>query len=83
MIKSFYLNNIVYYIAGSAAIIFTISYFQPALFRIAGLILLLLALAVAVDMLLAYSKRNGILAERMVSDRFSIGDANKVVITVG
>jgi uncharacterized protein (DUF58 family) len=80
MIKGFYLNNIVYYIAGSAAIIFTISYFQPALFRIAGLILLLLALAVGVDMLLVYSKRNGILAERMVTDRFSIGDANKVVI---
>jgi uncharacterized protein (DUF58 family) len=80
MIKSFYLNNIVYYIAGSVAAIFVISYFQPALFRIAGLILLLLALAVAVDMLLAYSKRKGIFAERMVSDRFSIGDANKVVI---
>lgn len=80
MIKSFYLNNIVYYIAGSAAIIFTISYFQPALFRIAGLILLLLGIAIAVDMLLVYSKGNGISAKRVVADRFSIGDANKVFL---
>jgi uncharacterized protein (DUF58 family) len=80
MVKSFYLNNIVYYIAGSVAGIFVLSYFQPALFRIAGLILLLLGIAVAVDMLLAYSKQKGILAERIVADRFSIGDANKVVL---
>ena len=30
--------------------------------------------------MLAYSKRNGIAAERVLSDRFSIGDLNKVII---
>jgi uncharacterized protein (DUF58 family) len=80
VIKSFYLNNLVYYIAGSAAVIFVLSYFIPALYRIGGLILLLLAIAVVVDSILAYSKRTGIDAERIVSDRFSIGDANKVII---
>jgi uncharacterized protein (DUF58 family) len=82
MIKSFYLNNIVYYIAGSAAVVFVVSYFQPAMFRIGGLILLLLGIAVLVDAILVYSKRNGIVADRIVSDRFSIGDANKVVINI-
>ena len=80
MIKSFYLNNIVYYIAGSAAIIFVLSYFNPALFRIAGLVLLLLGIAIAVDTLLVYSTKNGVKAKREVSDRFSIGDDNKVFI---
>ena len=80
MIKSFYLNNIVYYIAGSAAVVFVISYFQPAMYRIGGLILLLLAIAVVIDALLIYSKKNGIEANRIVADRFSIGDANKVTI---
>ena len=80
MTKSFYLNNLVYYIAGSAAVVFVISYFQPAMFRIGGLILLLLAIAAGIDMLLVYSRKNGIEAERIVADRFSIGDPNKVII---
>jgi uncharacterized protein (DUF58 family) len=80
LIKSFYLNSIVYYIAGSAAVVFVLSYFFPAWFRIGGLILLLLLIAVVIDTILVYSKRNGVQAERIVSDRFSIGDANKVFI---
>ncbi|MGB3005676.1 MAG: DUF58 domain-containing protein, partial [Chitinophagaceae bacterium] len=80
MIKSFYLNNIVYYIAGSAAVVFALSYFFPAFFRIGGLILLLLGIAILADTLLVYSKKKGIQASREVSDRFSIGDPNKVAI---
>jgi uncharacterized protein (DUF58 family) len=59
-----------------------LSYFEPAFFRIAGLILLLLAIAIAVDALLVYTKRKGVEAERMVTDRFSIGDSNKVVLLI-
>jgi uncharacterized protein (DUF58 family) len=80
LIKSFYFNNIVYYIAGASAIVYVLSYFEPALYRIAGLILLLLAIATAVDMLLVYARKNGILAGREVPERFSIGDPNKVII---
>ena len=80
MIKSFYLNNIVYYIAGSAAVVFVLSYFFPAWFRIGGLILLLLLMAVVIDAILVYGKKNGMAAERIVSERFSIGDDNKVFI---
>ncbi|MBI5856782.1 MAG: DUF58 domain-containing protein [Sphingobacteriales bacterium] len=82
MIKSFYLNNIVYYIAGSAAVVFVLSYFFPAWYRIGILILLLLLMAVVVDAILVYSKKNGIGAERIVSERFSIGDPNKVFINL-
>lgn len=80
MIRSFYLNNIVYYVAGVAAAVFVLSYFYPAWFRIGNLILLLLLLAVAIETLLAYSKKKGIKAERLLADRFSIGDDNKVAI---
>ena len=82
MIKSFYLNNIAYYIAGAASVVFVISYFHPALFQIGGLILLLLGIAIFIDTLLVFSKRKGIRAERLVTDRFSIGDDNKVVISL-
>lgn len=57
-----------------------LSYFFPAWLRIGSLILLLLLLAVVIDTILVYSKKNGIKAERIVSDRFSIGDPNKVFI---
>ena len=80
MIKSFYLNKTVYYIAGAAAVIFVMSYFYPALYRIGGLLLLLLGIAVLVDGLLVYSKRKGIEMSRRVSDRFSIGDDNPVAL---
>ncbi len=80
MLKSFYLNKIVYYIAGAAAVVFVLSYFYPVLFRFGGLILLLLGIAVVIDFLLAYSKKKGIIAERIVPDRFSIGDSNKVIL---
>ena len=80
LLTSFYLNNIVYYIAGAASVVFVLSYFEPGLFRMAGLILLLLAVAVFVDGLLIYSKKKGVIAERKTTDRFSIGDPNKVVL---
>ncbi len=82
LIKSFYLNKIVYYIAGSAAVVFVLSYFFPVLFRVGGLILLLLAVAVVIDALLVYGKREGFFAKRITTDRFSIGDDNKVLLTL-
>ena len=81
--KTFYLNNIVYYIAAAASVVFVVSYFHPALFRIAGLILLLLALAIAADALLIFGKKQGLFAKRITTERFSIGDPNKVVLHVG
>jgi len=82
MKKTFYLNNLPYYLAGAAAVTFVLSYFFPGLFRIGGLILLLLVLAVLLDSLLLFSKENGIIASRSTIDRFSIGDDNKVILTV-
>lgn len=78
--KSFFLNNIVYYIAGAASVVFVISYFQPVFYRLAWLILLLLLIAIFLDAVLVYGKRKGMIARRQTADRFSIGDLNKVVI---
>jgi len=81
VIKSFYLNNIVYYIGGAAAVVYVTSYFFPFLYQLAGIILVLLLMAVVVDTLLVYSK-NGIDAEREIADRLSIGDENKVSLHI-
>ncbi len=80
MIKSFYLHKLVYYIAGLASVVFVTSYFFPQLYRIGLLILLLLALAILVDGILLYSKKEAVEADRILSERFSIGDPNKIAI---
>lgn len=79
--RSFHLNNIVYYIGGGIAAVFVLSYFYPVLFQIGMLLLLLLGIALLLDSILIYSKK-GIFAKRETTDRFSIGDENKIVLTV-
>ncbi len=76
--RSIYLNKIVYYFGGVAAVLFLISYFFPNMFRIGNLVLLLLLIAVLIDLVLIFSMRKGFLAERETSERFSMGDPNKV-----
>ncbi len=78
MIKSFYFNRIVYYITGLAAVLYAASYFLPSLFAIASLLLFSLGFAVLIDTALLYLKKNAFDAERLIADRFSIGDQNKV-----
>jgi uncharacterized protein (DUF58 family) len=80
MVKSFYLNRIVYYIAGSIALVLLLSFFLPPLYRIGGLLLLLLGIAVVLDSLLVFLRKDGIEAQRISTDRFSIADDNKVTL---
>ena len=80
--RSIYLNNIVYYIAGLAAVVFAASYFWPALFSIGQMILLLLLMTLAVDSFLLYSNKKGMDAIRETGDRFSIGDDNKIAVHI-
>ena len=80
IIKSFYLSNMVYYVAGAAAVIYVLSYFFPAIYTIGSLLLLFMGIAILIDGLLVYGRIRGIHAHRSLSDRFSIGDQNKVLI---
>lgn len=80
MYKSFYLNKIVYYLAGIAALVYVLSYFFPPLFNGANVLLVLLGLGIIMDSILLYSKKNVIRGERITGERFSNGDDNKVTI---
>jgi uncharacterized protein (DUF58 family) len=80
MHKSLFIHKTVYYIAGASSIVFVVSFFEPAFFRVAGIILLLLGIAALIDVLLLYTIRKGINAERITTERFSIGDENKVIL---
>jgi uncharacterized protein (DUF58 family) len=78
--QSFYLNRIFYYCCLLAAALFVISYFLSPVFTIAVVIILCVVIAVLIDTLLLYSKKGGIDAYRILQDRFSNGDENKVIL---
>ena len=78
--QSFYIDRTAYYIAGGAVILYLFSYFIPVLYDAAGIVLVLLGLAILVDSFLIFGKRYALRAERFTSERWSNGDENKVVL---
>jgi uncharacterized protein (DUF58 family) len=79
---SFFLNKAAYYIAGSAALVYVLSYFFPFFFIIGHVTLILLGVAILLDLILLYGNPKGISAERINSERFSNGDQNKITLSV-
>ncbi|MGN6399742.1 MAG: DUF58 domain-containing protein [Flavisolibacter sp.] len=77
---TFYLSKPVYYAGFAAAILFVLSYFIPALFSIAILVLLFVGITILIETFLLYRKKNGIEAGRVLNGRLSNGDENKIVI---
>jgi uncharacterized protein (DUF58 family) len=78
--NSFFLNRIVFLIGLAGVMVFVLSYFFPLLFQLGSIVFLLLAIAVVVDTVLCYSNKNGIVASRKLTERFSLGDENKVYL---
>ena len=60
--------------------LFVVSYFFTPLFTFSLAILILLMVAVFIDCVILYDKKTGVFATRILSDRFSNGEENKVVI---
>lgn len=79
---SFFLNRVAYYIAGGAAIVYVLSYFFPFLFTIGHITLVLLGVTILLDLILLYGKPKGVMADRIIADRFSNGDFNKVILRI-
>lgn len=78
--SSFSLNRVVYYAIFSGAVLFMLSYIVPELFTAAIVVLIFAAIAVLVDFYLLYRERRGIEAGRIVGERLSNGDENKIII---
>lgn len=78
MHRNLFLNGIVYYVAGAAAVLYALSYFFPGLYRVASMVLLMLGIALLVDVLLLFAGKKGVSAVRELAERFSIGDDNKI-----
>lgn len=78
--SSFSLNRVVYYAIFSGAVLFMLSYIVPELFTAAIVVLIFTAIAVLVDFYLLYRERRGIEAGRIIGERLSNGDENKIII---
>lgn len=76
----FYLHRWVYYTGFGIAGLFVLSYFAAPLFTVAAALLLFTGIALLTDFLLLFSRQKGFKAKRVLQDRFSIGDDNKVVL---
>lgn len=77
---TFYLTNMVYYAIFGAAALFMVSYIAPVFFTVAGIVLLSVAISVLVDFYLLYRNKNGMEAGRILANRLSNGDDNKICI---
>jgi uncharacterized protein (DUF58 family) len=77
-LKTFYLNTIVYILIAVNATLFLLSYFYPAFYSIAGWMPLFILFSIIVDSVLLFGKKRGVTVVRHTTDRFSIGDENKV-----
>ena len=80
--RSIYLNNIVYYIGGAAAVLYLASYFYLPLYDVASLILGILAIVVFADIILLLAKKRGLIATRTMAERLSMGDDNKIILNL-
>ena len=77
-IKPLFFSRRFYWALVAVIALFLVSYNWPFLFRIAQLCLLFLLTLVLLDYAILFLNRKGVAAVRVLSERFSNGDANKV-----
>lgn len=81
--KALYFSNKFYLAFASLIFLFTLGYFLPLVFAISRALLLLFMALLIVDLLLIFlGSKNSIEAQRILPERFSNGDKNKVIIKV-
>jgi uncharacterized protein (DUF58 family) len=76
---SFYLDKKVFYAGYGIAGLFVLSFFIPALQAVAIFLLLAIVVVILIDAFLLYQKR-GLDAERILPQRLSNGDDNKIIL---
>lgn len=77
---SFYLGKVVYYAIFFVSVLFMLSYLVPELYTAAIVVLLFTVLSVLVDFYLVYRQKKGFEAKRVIGERMSNGDDNKILI---
>ena len=81
-IKPLFFGRRFYWSLVGVIVLFILSYSWTALFRVAQITLLFVIVMVLLDYVLLFSRKRNITIERIMPDRFSNGDLNKVQLTI-
>lgn len=81
-IKSLFFGRRFYWSMVAVIVLFILSYNWTALFTVAEITLLFVVAMVILDYVLLFSRRRSITIERIMPERFSNGDLNKVQLTI-
>ena len=79
---SLFLNNRLFYILGVNAVLFVLGFFVPFFFDVARAVLLVVVVLTFVDILTLYGTRKAIKLERVLPERLSNGDENRVQLSL-
>ncbi|WP_203258540.1 DUF58 domain-containing protein [Hyunsoonleella ulvae] len=82
LFKPFYIQPRFFYAGIGIVVLFAISYFIPVLFNIAQLCILVLLGLFFLDVLIVFIGHQKIDASRIVPDKFSNGDANRITVNI-
>lgn len=80
--KPFYIQPRFFYSGIGIVLLFGLSYFIPLLFNIAQLSILVLTLLFLLDFLIIFIGKNKIEASRILPDKFSNGDKNRIELSI-
>lgn len=80
--KTLFLNNRFFYILAIVAALFVVGFFIPFFFEVSKVLLLVVFLLIVIDVFLLYNTRKGVSLERILPERLSNGDNNKVTLKI-
>lgn len=82
LFKTLFINNRFFYILGGIATFFVFGFFIPFFYTIAQVLFFMLMILLFVDISILYKSENGIQLNRVLPERLSNGDENKITLDV-
>ena len=80
--NSLFLNNRLFYILAVISVLFVVGFFVPIFFDISKVLLFILLLLILVDIFILFNKKEGVYLERILPERLSNGDENKITLII-
>ncbi len=80
--NSLFLNNRLFFCLGIISVLFVIGFFAPIFFEISKVLLFIISLLTFIDMFIVFSLKKGVSIERLLPERLSNGDRNKIELRI-
>lgn len=81
-LRQLYLNNLFFYALMGVIVVFCLAFMLPALYNAAWYLLWVLLGFLALDIMILFSSKNGIQAQRIVPEKLSNGDENPILVNI-